>query len=712
MENNIYDTVIEELLCPICIDCFDEPVMLNCYHTFCRKCVSIFFKFSKKRYRWKIVCPICRALTILNCAFSENPTKLLHKNYIVLGLVSKMSKIKQSSEKKNDLDSALNNQGMNEDENVFCKLHKKNMVKYFCKNCNSLVCRVCTILNHREHQLVFPHEIVISHQEDIESRFLEIQSNDKTMCIALSTLDITMAEIRSRYNDIIEQINKTAELRSRLLIEKKNELYENLNKIVHNKIKKLMVQKDQIEFEYGKSKISFSNTDSILANGTAIDKLRMKSLMDEQLGNFSYLSLEPEEDDTIIYEIPEDAIDKLVESMGAIIAKSTFADISFAYGDNLEIAKTDAEAHFKVVACSKTGHPNSANDTQISVQINTPNGLPVISRINYQENGEYSVTFVPKVKGKHKIEVNLRGRPIQKSPFICTVVCHKDYSEVIQPKIVFGIYGSGQKEFKSPLGVAADKHGFLYVSDCYNHRLQIFGSKGECISTYGSQGCRKGCFSNPSGITYCPKTHRLFVCDTGNSQVQIFSLKISPDEESSTGNWCIGKIGGEGAGLGGLKSPSGVAISSQNQDIAVCDPGNNCVQFYNLNGIFLSRLGGPNQNIRNKSDMKLSLNSPSHAAFEPEKNLLYISDTKNNRIIIFDRKSNRLVRKIESSPAFQLLNPKGLAFDQANNLIIVNSGLNTVNVMSWEGKLIQTFGSNQGSCIKFSFPESVCVLPN
>ena len=38
----------------------------------------------------------------------------------------------------------------------------------------------------------------------------------------------------------------------------------------------------------------------------------------------------------------------------------------------------------------------------------------------------------------------------------------------------FGQRGSGEGGFNTPCGVCTDKDGFVYVADCFNHRVQCF----------------------------------------------------------------------------------------------------------------------------------------------------------------------------------------------------------------------------------------------
>ncbi|XP_069510181.1 zinc-binding protein A33-like isoform X2 [Ambystoma mexicanum] len=66
----------EELTCSICCDLFTDPVMLDCMHHFCKKCILRFWQGSERAS-----CPHCRR---------ESPTKAFRTNYILARVVDRV----------------------------------------------------------------------------------------------------------------------------------------------------------------------------------------------------------------------------------------------------------------------------------------------------------------------------------------------------------------------------------------------------------------------------------------------------------------------------------------------------------------------------------------------------------------------------------------------------------------------------------------------
>ncbi|HLP32307.1 MAG TPA: neuraminidase-like domain-containing protein [Bacteroidia bacterium] len=88
------------------------------------------------------------------------------------------------------------------------------------------------------------------------------------------------------------------------------------------------------------------------------------------------------------------------------------------------------------------------------------------------------------------------------------------------------VAGTGDLEFDSPLGIAVDNEGNIYVSDTFNDRIQKIGVDGEFKAKWGSAGAGDNQLQNPVGITFHLKSNGdrfVAVADTGNSRIQVFN---------------------------------------------------------------------------------------------------------------------------------------------------------------------------------------------
>jgi sugar lactone lactonase YvrE len=112
----------------------------------------------------------------------------------------------------------------------------------------------------------------------------------------------------------------------------------------------------------------------------------------------------------------------------------------------------------------------------------------------------------------------------------------------------WGSSGSGNGQFSSPIGIARDSSGNVFVADTGNHRIQKFDSDGNFINGWGSQGSGDGQFSSPQGIAVDGTV--VYVADTGNDRIQAFTIY---------GDF-MSKLGGSGAGQGLFKKPVGVSV--------------------------------------------------------------------------------------------------------------------------------------------------------
>jgi DNA-binding beta-propeller fold protein YncE len=98
----------------------------------------------------------------------------------------------------------------------------------------------------------------------------------------------------------------------------------------------------------------------------------------------------------------------------------------------------------------------------------------------------------------------------------------------------WGSYGSGPGQFSSPQGIAVDAPGNVYVTDTYNHRVEVFGNDGTFLTQWGGYGLGAGQFYRPMGIGVAADG-RIYVADTWNGRVQVFGLLPTPTKRESWG---------------------------------------------------------------------------------------------------------------------------------------------------------------------------------
>ncbi len=70
-------------------------------------------------------------------------------------------------------------------------------------------------------------------------------------------------------------------------------------------------------------------------------------------------------------------------------------------------------------------------------------------------------------------------------------------------------------------GLAADKHGRLYVVDTLSCSVRVFDKNGEYLFSLGQQGFKDGEFLYPNGI-FVDSTGKIYIADWGNDRVQVW----------------------------------------------------------------------------------------------------------------------------------------------------------------------------------------------
>lgn len=156
------------------------------------------------------------------------------------------------------------------------------------------------------------------------------------------------------------------------------------------------------------------------------------------------------------------------------------------------------------------------------------------------------------------------------------------------PLAQWGTFGSAPGQFNTPVGIAVDEQGDIYVADAGNHRIQKLSSLGQPIAQWHTVGSGTGETTeigydlalDASGNVYVSEPHPF---SDGNDRVQ----KFSPAGE------LLATWGGSGVGPGQFNQPTGLAVDSKG-NVFVVDSGHSRVQELASTGRFVAQWDAPN----------------------------------------------------------------------------------------------------------------------
>jgi trimeric autotransporter adhesin len=194
-------------------------------------------------------------------------------------------------------------------------------------------------------------------------------------------------------------------------------------------------------------------------------------------------------------------------------------------------------------------------------------------------------------------------------------------------------------QLQSPLGVARDKTGSLYVADTDNHVVRRISTAGE-ISTIAGTGtagfsgdggaATAAQLNAPSAVAVSPAGD-IYIADQGNHRIR----RIGPAGVISTfaGTGTAGFAGDLGpAASAGLSSPAGVAVDPW-RNVIVADTGNHRIRRVTSDGRIATIAGAGIAGFVGDggSAAQARLNAPRSLAVDSEGNI-YVADTGNRRV--------------------------------------------------------------------------------
>ncbi len=219
---------------------------------------------------------------------------------------------------------------------------------------------------------------------------------------------------------------------------------------------------------------------------------------------------------------------------------------------------------------------------------------------------------------------------------------------------------SDKKEFMSPIGVASDKTGEIYLSDSLLKRVFVFNKEGKYLREIGSDNL----FIRPAGIAI--DEERLYVVDTHGHKILVFSKK--------DGSFLF-SFGKHGRGKGEFNYPTNI-FTGKDKFLYITDSMNFRVQIFDTYGNFISTFG-------KHGDGSGDFSKPKGIAVDSE-GYIYVADAQFDTVQIFD-KDGRLLLAFGNTGRGkgQLILPAGLFIDEKDRIYVADSYNNRIQIFQY-----------------------------
>jgi len=248
--------------------------------------------------------------------------------------------------------------------------------------------------------------------------------------------------------------------------------------------------------------------------------------------------------------------------------------------------------------------------------------------------------------------------------------------------------------FHYPRGLAFDHHrGLLLVSDCNNHRVQVFSCDGgSFVSKFGEPGRQPGQFVRPWSLAIDHDHDRILIVDTSNHRIQSWSLS---DQSFLS---CIGH---HGSGDLEFQCPQGIAIDKHHRRIIITDSNNDRLVF--LSSIDLSFLFS----IGKQGSQPGEFHCPMGVAIDHDRHRIIVTDTINHRVQVLSSIDGSFLFEFGSqgNQSRQLNSPSGLCIANQGRIIIADYYNHRLQSFTHEGHHISSFDCGIEKPLAVAFDE-------
>ena len=716
-----------EITCGICQDHYTEPKILPCLHYYCKQCVlrlalrtgtgkpfscpecrseatlpkggvdelkTAFFvnrlketvsTMEQTHGKMEVKCELCEGSSSNAEAFCRQCARFICQECVDLHkriTIFKSHEVASLDDLKHGRAKPI---PVKEPPTKKCTVHEKSL-KIYCYDCDGLICRDCTVKDHRDHNFEFTKKAAIDEKVKLLNEIKPLKDLHVKLTSAVEQMQTTKFEVDAQEKSTVHFIKTSFKELHDILDKREQELLEEAGTKTQEKITKLSVQEKTLSLASAEVQSVVGYTERCVRHCTDNEVMSMhtdmRKTIEQKIEHSKPKRLRPVEEADMGMEVRcAEALQQLCQTQ-AIITKLLPSKCTVHLEEAAEVGKIS-----RGTLITRLSNNNQAKrNCKVSCPIKSlHNGVITDCHIDDDGSGRYSIQYTPTVRGRHELSVLINEQHVAGSPFPVFVSIHP--TQLRKPVKVWN-------QLSQPIGITANSKGELLAADGDGNIIK-FGADGnrkKLVTQNKLKALRCTAVDDEDNI-YCidETNNKILTCDRNGENVQVHEVKpdkgpgrralfiinnelliseaysngtimvydrklkyvrriqhksmglvvdISADAHGNlyttdVNNSCIQVFSADGDFLrtfghdiDKLKSPWGVCVSGQY--VYVTDSGNNHVSVFTTDGVYITSFG---QYGYKEGDF----NNPYYLYIDKD-SFIYVCDYSNNRIQCFLKK--------------------------------------------------------------------------
>ena len=564
----------KDITCAICQEHYTEPKVLPCLHYYCKQCI---LNLALRRgTNQPFSCPECRkkislpegGVEELKTAFFVHRLKDMYSTvervhgkvdvkcegctdsgdkaeafcrqcavFICKECIKQHKRMKAfASHEVNSLQDLKQGRtkeiAVKEPPTKKCHTHEEPLMIY-CFDCNSLICRDCTVTAHRDHKFEFSKVAAPNTKKKLLEELDPLREVSASLSRAVEEVQTTKQEVEAQGRAVTSTIQTSFDELHKILEKRRQEILQEAEGIVREKVNKLVMQEKNLSLAHTEVQSTVDYTERFVSHCSDNEVMSMhgdiRSQMKREIEEHGRADriIEPVEEADMGVEVRcAEALQRLCQAQ---------AKITQLLVENIIELATENRVNALSEAILTTRGSKRKVDVKAQVK-SLHNGNIIKCTVDETSPSYYSIRYTPTVRGRHELTVSVNGKQVASSPF--PVFVSIPPTQLGMPVKIFG-------DVKTPLGVAINSLGELMVTNYTDiTKIDMKGNKKVLVkhSENRLKTPRRIATDGEDNI-YCVDewSAKILKCDMDGGNVQVHEVK----QVKGQGHWGVTVVGDE-----------------------------------------------------------------------------------------------------------------------------------------------------------------------